>query len=73
MRFVYLALIVLFVALVVLFKIQNVDTVTVSLFVASATLRVSTFVLLLYLLGMLTGGFLVALLRSWLRGAARRP
>jgi uncharacterized integral membrane protein len=72
MRFVYLALIVLFVGIVVLFKVQNVDTVTVSLFAASATLRVSTFVVLLYLLGMLTGGFLVALLRSWVRGATRR-
>jgi uncharacterized integral membrane protein len=72
MRFVYIVLIALFVAFLVLLKVQNLDTVTVSLFSLSATLRVSTFVLLLYLLGMLTGGALVGLLRSWVRGATRR-
>jgi uncharacterized integral membrane protein len=72
MRFVYIVLIALFVAVLVLLKVQNLDTVTVSLFSLSATLRVSTFVLLLYLFGMLTGGALVGLLRSWVRGATRR-
>lgn len=72
MRFVYIALIFLFVGLLVMFKVQNLEAVTVSLFGASATLRVSTFVLLVYLLGMLTGGSVVALLRSWVRGATRR-
>jgi hypothetical protein len=44
----------------------------VSLFAASVTLPVSVLVLLIYLLGMLTGGFLLALVRSWVHGATRR-
>jgi len=73
MRFVYMALIALFAAIIILFKFQNLETVTVSLFSASATLSVSMLVLLIYVLGMLTGGFLLALVRSWMRGATRRP
>jgi uncharacterized integral membrane protein len=73
MRFVYMALIALFAAIIILFKFQNLETVTVSLFSASATLSVSMLVLLIYVLGMLTGGFLLALVRSWVRGATRRP
>jgi putative membrane protein len=73
MRFVYMALIGLFAAVIILFKFQNLETVTVSLFSASATLSVSMLVLLIYVLGMLTGGLLLALVRSWVRGATRRP
>jgi uncharacterized integral membrane protein len=73
MRFVYMALIALFAAIIILFKFQNLETVTVSLFSVSATLSVSMLVLLIYVLGMLTGGFLLALVRSWVRGATRRP
>jgi uncharacterized integral membrane protein len=73
MRFVYMALIALFAAIIILFKFQNLETVSVSLFSASATLSVSMLVLLIYVLGMLTGGFLLALVRSWVRGATRRP
>lgn len=69
MRFVYIALIVAFTAAVLLFKFQNLESVTVSLLGASATLPVAVLVLLVYLLGMLTGGFVLALLRAWIRGA----
>ena len=72
MRYLSIGLIVAFTALVLLFKIQNLETVTVSLFSASMTLSVSTLVMLIYVLGMLTGGFLWALLRSLIR-RARRP
>lgn len=72
MRYVYIGLIVAFTALVLLFKFQNLETVTVSLFSASMTLSVSTLVMLIYVLGMLTGGFLWALLRGLIR-RARRP
>jgi len=72
MRYVYMALIALFVGVVVLFKVQNLETVTVSLFSASVTLPVSVLVLLIYVLGMLTGGFLLVLLRTWVKGATRR-
>jgi len=72
MRFVYMALIAIFAAIIILFKFQNLETVTVSLFAASVTLPVSVLVLLIYVLGALTGGFLLALLRTWVRGATRR-
>jgi uncharacterized integral membrane protein len=71
-RFVYIALIVAFTAIVMAFKIQNLETVTVSLATMSVSMPVSILVLLVYVLGMLTGGFLMNLLRSWMRGAAAR-
>jgi uncharacterized integral membrane protein len=67
-----MALIALFAGVVVLFKVQNLETVTVSLFSAGVTLPVSVLVLLIYVLGMLTGGFLLVLLRTWVKGATRR-
>ena len=72
MRYVYMALIAILAAIVILFKVQNLESVTVTLFSASVTLPVSVLVLLIYVLGMLTGGFLLALLRSWVHGATRR-
>ncbi len=71
MRFVYIALIVVFTAIVLAFKIQNLDTVTVSFFGANVTMAVSVLILLVYVLGMLTGGFLFNLLRGWVRGATQ--
>jgi hypothetical protein len=38
----------------------------------SITLPLSLLVFLIYVLGMLTGGFMLSLLRSWARGATRR-
>jgi uncharacterized integral membrane protein len=73
MRYVYMALIVVFVTIIALFKVQNLDTVSVELFGASATLSVSVLVLLIYVLGALTGGTLLALIRTWVHGASRRP
>jgi uncharacterized integral membrane protein len=71
MRYVYIALIVALTALVLLFKVQNLQAVTVSLLSASFTLPVSVMLFLVYVLGMLTGGFLLALVRTWVRGARR--
>jgi len=70
-RFVYIALIVVFTALVLLFKFQNLDMVTVSLFSANVSLPVSVLIVVIYLLGMLTGGFLLALLRTLVHRASR--
>ncbi len=72
MRFVYIALIVVFTAIVLAFKIQNLDTVTVSFFGASVSMAVSVLILLVYVLGMLTGGFLYNLLRGWVSGATQK-
>lgn len=72
MRYVYMALVVIFTAAVLLFNIQNMYVVTVSFLTFSVTLPVSLIVILTYLLGMATGGALLTLLRSWVRGARRR-
>ena len=72
MRYVYMALIATFVAILLLFKVQNLETVTVALLGATVTLRVSVLVLLIYILGALTGGALMALMRTWVHGATRR-
>ena len=73
MRYVYIGLIVSFTALGVLFKFHNLETVTVSRFSASMTLFVSTLVMLLYVLGMLTGGSRFALMRGLIRRARPTP
>jgi uncharacterized integral membrane protein len=73
MRYVYIGLIVIFAAIVALFKIQNLETVNIELLGATATLPVSLLVLLIYVLGALTGGTVVALMRTWFHGARRGP
>jgi len=72
MRYLYIALIVVFTALVLLFKFQNLESATVSLFSASITLPLSILVFVIYVLGMLTGGSLLALLRTWIGRAKQR-
>ena len=72
MRFVYIALIVVVTAIVALFKFQNLETVNVSLLGASFTLPFSMLLLIVYVLGMLTGSSLLALLRSLVTRAGRR-
>lgn len=71
-RWLYLALMVILTAAVLLFKFQNLERVTVSFLSASITLPASALVLLVYVLGMLTGGFLIALVRSLIRGATKK-
>lgn len=71
-RYLYIALIVIFAGVVLLFKIQNMESVTVSLFSMSVTLPTSVLVLLVYVLGMLTGGFVLGLLRTWTNKATSR-
>jgi putative membrane protein len=72
MRFVYMALIVVLAGAVILFKVQNIESVTVSLFSMSLTMPISILVFLVYGLGMLTGGMALTLVRSLISGATRR-
>ena len=69
MRYAYIALVVVLSAIVVLFKFQNLDTVTVSLFNASVTMPISILVTLVYVFGALTGGVVYSFLRGSIRGA----
>jgi putative membrane protein len=64
MRYVYIALIVVVTAIVALFKVQNLETATVSFLSASIRLPVSVLVFAVYVLGMVSGGFVLALLRT---------
>lgn len=72
MRYVYMTLIAVLAGIVILFKVQNFDTATVSLFSINFTMPVSILVLVIYVLGMFTGGFMLQLVRSWLRAARAR-
>jgi lipopolysaccharide assembly protein A len=58
MRYVYMALIVVLAGIVILFKVQNFDSATVSLFSMNFTMPVSVLVFAIYVLGMFTGGFM---------------
>ena len=69
MRYVYMVLIALMVGIVVLFKVQNLETVTVTLLSMDFSMPLSIMVFLIYALGMFTGGFLLQLVRTLVSGA----
>ena len=69
MRYVYIILIVLVSAMILVFKFQNLDTASVQFLTASVTLPISTLVILSYILGMFTGGFLLTVVRGWIQRA----
>lgn len=72
-RYVYIVLIAILAGIVIMFKFQNLETATVSLFSMSVTLPISVLVFVVYVLGMFTGGFVLGLLRSWTNKATARP
>jgi len=72
MRYLYIALVVLVTAAVLLFKIQNLSTVTVSFLSMSLTMPVSVTIILVYVLGMVSGGALLNVLRLWFQKATRK-
>ncbi len=71
MRYLYIALVVVIAAVVILFNVQNVETVSVSLFSFSVAMPTWLMVYLVYFAGMLTGGFVLAFMRKTLHGASR--
>lgn len=73
MRYVYLVLLLVLAAVVFTFKFQNLDSVTVTFLSARLTLPLSVLLLAVYALGMLTGGVMLSLIRSWLQGATTKP
>jgi len=68
MRYVYMLLIALIAGIMLLFKVQNLDTVTVTLLSMNFSMPVSILVVLIYVLGMFTGGFVLQLVRTLMRG-----
>jgi putative membrane protein len=72
-QYIYILLIVILTAVFLLFAFQNLESVTVSFYSVSFTLPLSLLVLLVYVIGMLTGGFASSLLGTLFRGASRKP
>jgi uncharacterized integral membrane protein len=77
MRFVFLAIFVLLVAAAAIFAIQNLQPITVSFLGMTIHTRLAVLAVAVYVLGAVTGGSLLALLRQSYEGAseviARRP
>jgi len=71
MRWVYLAVIILFAVATIIFAVQNLETVTVTFLGFNAGLRLAVLVGIVYLLGAATGGSLFAVLRRSYHGATR--
>ncbi len=71
MRYLYLAIVILMTLVVVTFMVQNSGSATVSLLSSSVTLPLSLLTFGTYFLGMLTGGMLIAFIRSLVRGATK--
>lgn len=67
MRYVYLTLIVIITISVLLFKFQNLESVTVSFLSMSITLPTSILVFVVYIFGMLTGGSVVGFIRTLIK------
>jgi uncharacterized integral membrane protein len=71
-RWLYLAIVVLFVAALIVFVAQNTQSVGVSFLSLGATLPLAALVFVVYVLGALTGGSLYALLRRSVAGSRAR-
>jgi lipopolysaccharide assembly protein A len=71
MRHVYATLIAVLAVMVLVFSLQNLENVTISFMSMSATLPLALLAILVYVAGMATGGFVLAVLRSWIDRARR--
>ena len=69
MRYVHIAIIVLLTFLVLSFKLQNLQSVTLQFFSLNMTMPVTVLVVLVYVLGVFTGGSLWSLLKRSYRGS----
>ena len=71
MRWIHLAVIILFAAATILFALQNFDIVTMSFLGFNSRVPLALLVAVAYLLGAVTGGSLFALLRRSYEGSRR--
>src|SRR5260370_39770275 len=72
-RTIYLAIIIIFVAALIIFVFQNTDSVSVSFLTLAISTPLAILVLVVYVLGAATGGSLFALLRKSYAGSWRPP
>jgi lipopolysaccharide assembly protein A len=70
-RWLYLAVVVLFVVALIIFVFQNTQSVDISFLALGVTLPLAVLVFVVYLLGALSGGSLYALLRRSVAGSRR--
>jgi lipopolysaccharide assembly protein A len=70
-RWFYLAIVVVFVAALIIFVVQNAQKVSMSFLALGLTLPLAVLVVIAYVLGALTGGSLYALLRRSVAGSRR--
>ncbi|MBN2364283.1 DUF1049 domain-containing protein [candidate division WOR-3 bacterium] len=68
MRYLYLVLIILFFCTIIVFAVQNRETVTLSFLGWKTTLPLAFQVIIVYFLGMLTGGSVIAFLKKSFEG-----
>jgi lipopolysaccharide assembly protein A len=71
MRWIYLAVILLFAAATIVFALQNFEIVTISFLGSNVRVPVALLVAVVYLLGAATGGSMFALLRRSYEGSRR--
>jgi lipopolysaccharide assembly protein A len=69
MRWIYLAVIILFVAAISIFALQNLEAATMSFLGSNIRVPLALLVAVAYLLGAATGGSLFALLRRSYEGS----
>jgi uncharacterized integral membrane protein len=70
-RWFYLAIVIVFVAALIIFVAQNHASVDISFLALGATLPLAVLVFVVYVLGALSGGSLYALLRRSVAGSRR--
>jgi uncharacterized integral membrane protein len=73
MRWVHLTIIILFAAVTLIFGLQNLKSVTVSFLGLNIGAPLVVVIFVVYLLGAVTGGSLLALLRRSYAGSRVRP
>jgi uncharacterized integral membrane protein len=71
-RWVYLAIVIVFVAALIIFVFQNTQSVSMSFLTLGVTLPLAVLAFIVYVLGALTGGSLYALLRRSVAGSRAR-
>lgn len=71
MRYLHLAIIIVFAGAVVIFAAQNLQAVEVSFLRLSVRVWLAFLIAAIYVLGAFTGGSLLALLRQSFKGAKR--
>lgn len=69
MRWIHLAIVIVFALATLIFAVQNFQTVTIAFLGFSMSLPLAVQAVIIYLLGMATGGSLFSLLRRALEGS----